>query len=224
MRSSMNRSLLLSVALSLPLIATPAFASNLIVNGGFESNGTISSSTYVSLINPITGWVSGGNLDFTGVTSLTGTGNVNDPSLAPHSGTYSAFLGAGTNIGPGTLSQTFADTNGATETLTFWLASQPFTRADNTFSYSIDGNTCTLCSFTNIAELGTYVEYSETFTGTGSDTLQFTITNDDDYFSLDDVSVVQSSSIAPTPEPSSLMLLGTGVLGLAGMARRKFFA
>jgi hypothetical protein len=38
---------------------------------------------------------------------------------------------------------------------------------------------------------------------------------------LDNVSITTPS---PTPEPSSLMLLGTGILGAAGMMRRRFKA
>ena len=45
--------------------------------------------------------------------------------------------------------------------------------------------------------------------------------DDPGYMALDNVSVTEQTSSSSTPEPSSLILLGSGVLGLGGFVRRK---
>jgi hypothetical protein len=66
------------------------------------------------------------------------------------------------------------------------------------------------CCATLIQRTGGTYYYSlndDAFNNEGTTSINFTVTGD----------------TATTPEPSGLILLGTGILGLAGAARRKFF-
>ena len=72
----------------------------------------------------------------------------------------------------------------------------------------------------DVAEEG-YTEYSYNVDATSSSSaLDLTLGNNLGEFLLDDVSVVDTTPVA-TPEPGSIVLLGTGLLTLAGVARRR---
>jgi hypothetical protein len=176
-------------------VAAPTFAQNLITNGSFETGD-------------FSGWTTGGNFEFTQVVS----------------GGYYVYSGAQdgqfyTTMGPvgsdGSLSQTLSTVAGAQYNISFWFASV----GDDPSDFSVYWNGTQLLSLTNPNTGVNWTQYTFTATGTGSDTLTFNFMDSPEYLALDNVSVTQQASTVP--EPSSFLLLGTGVVGLGGFVRRK---
>ena len=181
------------------LVGAPAaFASpNLVNNGSFETSD-------------FTGWnVSSGSLEEV----------VSGPfyvySGAQDGNYYSVWGNIG---GDGSISQTITDSPGTQYRFSFWFASV----GDDPSDFSAMWNSDTLLNLSDPNTGVNYTEFSYTVTGTGSDTITFNGRDDPEWMALDNVSV---SQISPTtPEPSSLLLLGSGLLTIGGVIRRKLQA
>jgi hypothetical protein len=200
-----------------------AVAGNLIQNCGFEKNTTTGDGTL-----PL-GWTVGQWTGSDGVIS-----NINNPGYANdvNSGTQALQIGndpgeSGYPLfnGAAILSQSFTDKSGDDLTFSFFLLNgEAPNNADDEFQAFFDSTSGTpLLQILNSSAPQGYTEYSYEVTATGSDSITFTATNGPNYFYLDDVSVVDdgSSTPSPVPEPSSLILAGSGMLALFGAVRRR---
>jgi hypothetical protein len=189
--------LVVSTLVVVLLVGAPtAFASpNLVTNGSFETGD-------------FTGW------------NQSGLEEVVSGSFSAYSGAQDGtFYSVWGNIGSdGTISQTISDTAGAQYTFSFWFASV----GDNPSDFSALWDGTTLLSLSNPNTGVNYSEFSFAVTGTGSDTITFNGRDDPAWMALDNISVSQGTGT--TPEPSSLLLLGSGLLAVGGAIRRKFQA
>jgi hypothetical protein len=211
----LNRSFLWTVALFLPLAVSPAFADELI-NGGFETGdftGWTPSTTSFLLV---------AQADTANNTPATGAEN----GYYVYDGLYAAQLGT-TSLQ--TLSQQFSVESGELYTLLFWLNGDGAHSSNNILT--TDFGEAAPFVLIDSTDYWTQEVVQFTATTTGLDTLTFSFDDQfGNFLSLDDVDIVPGSIVtvgangAATPEPSSLLLLGTGICALAAMARRKLFS
>lgn len=89
---------------------------------------------------------------------------------------------------------------------------------------SIDSDSPPGQTLTESGSTTSWAPYTFSFTGTGSDTLTFAAQTNPSEWYVDDVIVLGQSSPSPIPESASFLLMGTGLLGIAGILRRKWLA
>lgn len=196
------------------LVAAQAGATNLIQNGSFQNNdfsnwtiGTTSNGTWGTGFPVVAGWPLGG--------MNAAQGEVGEVNFD------------GTQQG-GTLTQTFQSTGGAATESLLWAATDPF-------GGNADGGQFTMIlNGTIIAQIDSGgINQGQTLNGmlsasvpllAGTNTLEIDVTRrfitlpNDTPFQFVTAIDVEGNGV---PEPGSLVLMGSGVLGLAGVLRRK---
>ena len=183
-------------------------ADNLVANCGFETGD-------------FTSWTLSGN-DVPGQEGVLYGVEGTDPidGISPNSGSDQAFF-ADLDSNATKLSQDITTTAGDQYTITFWVAQDTASSSDygNELLASFGGTS--LVDDSDVVVEG-YTEYTYNVgpVSGSSNTLELTFGNGLGEFLLDDVSVVDNGPVV-TPEPDSLLLFGTGLLALAGVARRR---
>ncbi len=196
---------LLSV-LAVAMLASPAFATNLITNGSFEQGpAAVSFATFSAGSTAITGWtIASGSVD-----------HINSYWNAS-AGNRSIDMNGN---GPATLSQTINTIAGRSYTLRFDVSGNPDTTTLRSMNYSAGSLTGSYSTLAVNRPL-VWVPVSATFVASSPNTLvSFAATSAGPWgVALDNVSVTLNA----IPEPSTWVMLiaGFGLVGVSARRRR----
>ncbi|MEI9981037.1 MAG: PEP-CTERM sorting domain-containing protein [Edaphobacter sp.] len=194
---------------------------NIVANCGFE-NGTNSSTIDGNTNNSVpVSWTPNAAYD-----SQTGFNNLRSSPV--NSGFLALSIG-NTDAEPvPSLSQTLTDVAGATYSGSLFVdyggAGQGDTSSAVFFDTLING---VAVQSLNSSAPGVCIQYFFSFIGTGSDVLTLEGNTSPSEWLVDDIVVTESSGppvVGTTPEPSSIALFGTGILGIAGVVRKRLAA
>jgi hypothetical protein len=187
------------LAVALLSFATSVFAGTAqVTNGGFETGD-------------FSGWTQFGDTAFNGVCTF-GTCPLGE---TPYAGNYSAFFGPVGDTGG--IYQDITTVPGQTYTISFYLA-LPDVGTPNFFQVQFGDAVFNLTNFPGSFDWALFTMTDMATTTTTR--LTFTFRNDPNYWFLDNVSVTSGGG-GTTPEPGTLALFGTGLVGIAGVIRRK---
>jgi hypothetical protein len=229
----------MTITAGLPVTSARA-AGNLVTNGGFESVGSNTQSYQVLTANPLPGWTEANQTGIDcvvvgGVNNMCGTSYSGPAGYSP--ATFALFPGvspAAGNFFAGDSAPTYEDAisqtitglvSGKQYSLTFYQAGaqQAGYSGATTDEWKVTFGASTQTStLMNVPSGGDAAWNSQAmiFTATAaSEVLTFlavgTPNSDPPFALLDGISMTQ------VPEPASVTLMGVGIVGLAGLRRRR---